>query len=548
MHPKFAIPILAAVALAGQPPPTFEIRGVVVDAGTNQTVAGARIALSVQTPGPVKFNGAWQPDDSRQCATDERGAFTLTLDKPGAYRVEAKKEGYRPPGARGPREFAEAALTPGEPAADVKLFLATPGRLTGTVVDEETGKPIANLRLKAVQGRFRSAWFPETATARTGPDGGFVLSGLSPGDYAVVVGRQTEQRRRIRTTFTEKDAAAVDLDFETTWWPGGRGPDVVQPSSLPSGATLNVGVLGVKKGPYYRVHVRVPASNCQPGDTMRVGESLVIPGGISHLPLGQAPCGKDFLITGYPPGNYRLSLTIDNRTAENRGTASVPFVVVDENLQIDAPLHLGVTVDGVCVPVAGAKAPDFSKLRVMLYAVDSQGSPDQMLNVPIDDEGKFRLEHVRPLAHWVSLTGLVPPHYVKEMRYNGISLTGNLAPLDVAAPANSLTIVMDDQAGAIVGTVVADDRPVTQAFVLASKWPLTAFSPTMVGWGRARADDTGSFQMTGLAPGEYRVVAVRSVTQGTTIASIEQALAAGTKVEIGPSEVRNLRLNLAELR
>ena len=96
---------------------------MVLDAGTNQPLADAQISLSVRTPAPVRINGGWEADDSRKLKTDYRGAFTLSFDKPGEYRVEAHKDGYVSPGTSGPPEFAEVALTAEKPTADVKLFL-----------------------------------------------------------------------------------------------------------------------------------------------------------------------------------------------------------------------------------------------------------------------------------------------------------------------------------------------------------------------------------------------------------------------------------------
>jgi Carboxypeptidase regulatory-like domain len=553
MNPKRVMPILAVIALAAAqqtvpPPPSPEIRGVVLDSGTNQPVADAQISLSVQTPGPVKINGGWKADDSRQLKTDYRGAFTLSFDRPGTYRVEAKKDGYLAPGTSGPPEFAEVTLTADKPTADVKLFLATTGRLTGTVVDEGTRKPIANLRLSAVQVRKSSSfWFPGAPPARTDADGKFVLSGLKPGDYAVEIGRQTDEEQRVLTKFTDKDAAAVDLDYEHSYWPGGHGQEAVQPLTVVSGGTLHVGVLPVKKGPYYRVRVRIPVSNCNGNGTMHISESLVTSLGAAMHPLAQAPCGKDMLVSGFSPGNYRLLLSIDDRTRENRGTASVAFSIINENLEITAPLTPGVTVDGAFVPAEGAKPPDFAKLKISLNSVDHVGFPDEPMNVPADAEGKVRLEYVRPLGHRVFLSGLGPGSYVKEMRYNGIPLSGDIVPLDIAASAHSLIIVIDDKPGTILGAVTSGDKPVPHAFVIARKWPPNG-AQNMSDWARSRGDDTGNFQMTGLAPGEYRIIALRSVMPDMTFAMLEQALAAGKKVEIGPGGLQNMKLELTEFR
>jgi hypothetical protein len=280
---------------------------------------------------------------------------------------------------------------------------------------------------------------------------------------------------------------------------------------------------------------------------MHISESLVTSLGATMHPLAQAPCGKDLLVSGFSPGNYRLLLGIDDRTRENRGTASVAFSIIKENLEITAPLTPGVTVDAAFVPAEGAKPPDFAKLKISLNSVDHVGFPADPMNVPADADGKVRLEYVRALGHRVFLSGLGPGSYVKEMRYNGIPVSGDIVPLDIAASTHSLVIVIDDKPGAILGAVTSRDKPVPQAFVIARKWPPNG-GQNMFDWARARGDDNGNFQMTGLGPGEYRIIALRSMTPDITFATVEQALAAGKKVEIGHGGFQNMKLELTEFR
>jgi hypothetical protein len=253
------------------------------------------------------------------------------------------------------------------------------------------------------------------------------------------------------------------------------------------------------------------------------------------------------LISGFSPGDYRLLLSTDDRARENRGTASIPFSIAKENLEITASLIPGVTVDGTYVPAKGAKPPDFTKLKISLHSVDGVGFLDEPGGVPADAEGRFRLEYVRPLGHRVFLSGLGPGSYVKEMRYNDIPLSGDILPLNIATPTHSLTIVIDDKPGTILGTVASSDKPVPQAFVVARKWPPQG-DQNMSDWAHARGDDRGNFQMTGLAPGEYRIIALRSLTADMTFPWMEQALAAGKKVEIVPSGFQNVRLEVTEFR
>ena len=84
--------------------------------------------------------------------------------------------------------------------------------------------------------------------------------------------------------------------------------------------------------------------------------------------------------------------------------------------------------------------------------------------------------------------------------------------------------------------------------MIVREWPIKKAVLTS-GWNRARSDEAGNFQIGGVAPGEYRVIALRGVSPGNTSnASLERALAAGMKVEVGENEVGHVRLELTELQ
>ncbi len=322
------------------------------------------------------------------------------------------------------------------------------------------------------------------------------------------------------------------------------------PITIASGATIHIGTLRARKVPYYRLRVRIPIANCEPGDVMRISEVVVDPEGGSLFtpPLAKTRCGKDVLVTGYAPGTYRLLLEIEGRTRENRGTASIPFAVTDRSTEIIAPIGPGVTVDGVIVAAEGSKRPDFSKISIHLRPVDHTGSLDAEIPTP-DSDAKFRVSYVRPIGHTVVVAGLGTTHYVKEIRYNGGLLSKGVVPLDGPAMAHALTIVVDDKVAAITGSVATGDGPVTRAAVIAVKWPWESWE-SISRPGRAQTDSTGRFQITGLAPGEYRVIAIRSIEdlKGMTFATMQRVMAAGMKVELNPSDSQNVALEPSDLK
>jgi Carboxypeptidase regulatory-like domain len=529
------------------PPPQPEIRGVVLEPGTNQPVVDAEISLSVQAPGPVKINGGWKADPSRKSRTDFSGAFRLPLDKPGPYRVEATKPGYFAPAAGGPN-YREVTLTAESPVAEVKMYLAQPGRITGLVVDEETGKPIAKLYLRAARMNARLGGFePGGTPATTDSDGQFAVTGLGPGEYAMEIHPQAAQDKRVLTQ-TPKDSPTAEPDYEHTYWPGGHGEDAALPVTIGSGVTVHIGKLPVRKVPYYRVHLRIPVSNCEAGDTLLVGESFQ--GGRSRWQhsLASVPCGKDLYVTGFSPGTYGLMLSNGGGPPENLATAFIPFSIVDRNLELTAPLARGVAMDGVFVAEDGTKLPDLANTKISLRATDQfLASMGAGMPVSPTPDGKFRLEGVRPVDQIVLVYGLGTGNYVKEIRYNGAAASEDIVALESGARAHKLTIVVDDKPGTITGAVMSGGGPVSRPFVLAKKWPPQAVQ-TPSGMAGTRGDEAGQFRIGGLVPGEYHVIALRSVDQATNQAAADRALAAAKKIEVGPGNVLNVTLEVTELR
>jgi hypothetical protein len=362
----------------------------------------------------------------------------------------------------------------------------------------------------------------------------------------VEIGPQTEADKRVLTKFSEQDVKTVEWDYEHTYWPGGHGQEAALPMTVASGATVDIGQIRVKKVPYYRVHARIPVSNCGDGDTMQVDES-VLPSqtSVRIQNLARVSCGEDVLVTGFSPGGYRLMLSIDGRTSGSLGTASVPFSISDGNIEVMAPLTLGVTLEGAVVAAEGAKPPDFAKVKISLHAVDQVAFGDEAMPAVPGADGKFRIADVRLVGHRVRISGLGTANYVKEIRYNGIPLGGESVMLDQAALGHTLTIVVDDKPGTLTGTVVSGDKPISRPFIIVRKWPLAddILISELTG---SRGDDAGKFQVGGLAPGEYRVIALRFVDQNVSGATVARALAAGKKIEIGRGGIQSVTLEPAD--
>jgi hypothetical protein len=544
-----AVALCAYPQAGGSPAPSPEIRGMVVELGTNLAVPGAEVRLAVKGSGPI--NGGWEPQASRTVKTDFSGAFTIQLDKFGEYRVDAKAEGYQGRGVGSSGNIRPVTLTADDPVGQVTLFLYRPGGLSGRVVDEETGKPIANLGVIASQLRYFAGLRLEGGPrGTTGADGSFLVSNLETGDYAADIGFQTEDNKRVMTEFTEKDLETVDQDFDHTYWPGGHGIEAAVPLTIASGLTEDVGVIRVRRVPYYRVHVRViPASKCEAEETMSVSKQIWKEDSRTHTwPLATVPCGKDLLVTGFLPGSYRLVFARRSVTPSGREMASIPFVITDKNIEITAALDPGIVIDGSFVVAEGAKLPDLANARVNLTFPDASGSAGRPPVEPSAD-GKFRMPGVPAFPARVAVWGVKAGYYVKEIRYNGTA-AGHMIPLEKSSLTHSLTIILDDKPAAVSGAVMNGDKPVSNPLVVLKKWPPPDGLVFNIGTLMATGDNKGKFQFSDLPPGEYRMVALRSMDEYIDRPPdvLERAMAAASKIELGPRASQNVTLEITKLR
>jgi hypothetical protein len=534
-------PSLAASRILG------EIRGVVVEPGPAATpVAEAEVTLD--------YYGLQQPrlmpapvQKSFTASTSPTGSFVFRVEEPGFFGVRCVKVGYRAAGTSpAAPSNANITLTVSVPSRDVKLFLARPAVVTGTIVDAGSGEPLPEVKIAGgpvmyMNGRriFMGAF------AASGPDGRFKLTS-SPGDYAIQVNPQAANKDRVLRSFGEKDFEKVDVDYEHTFWPGGLGEDAAMPIPVASGGVLDLGRIRVRRVPYYRVRLRIPKETCRPDELIALNETTRGPQFDTRTTTlaSDIPCGSDLLILGFKPGTYRLSLS--TRPAP-RSIASVPITIVDRNVEGVASLSRGFSVDGRIVLDEGAAKVDFAAIDIRIDPVWTMRTDPN--GATPGDTGEFRIDNLVESEHRVMIAGVPPTHYVKDVKFNGALLPHRIFSLDAAGMARSVAITLDDKPAALSGTIKEGDRPVSGAVVLLAMWPLPGNQVFMPA-ARTTADEQGRFHMGGLAPGDYRVVAVRTASEEHERLphALERALAGASRIELVRRESRSITLEPVTLR
>jgi large repetitive protein len=177
---------LSASQSPTQTPATGAITGVLTDAISGQPIGGAIVRLEERRSS--QGARAW----SHQQVTTPKGRFAF-VDVPPAeiYVLTSTKPGYLEGGhmRSDPRlSSVPVSLKEGQWLRDVRLTMARPGSISGTVLDERGEAVVgAHVRVLAqVMVAGRAQWLTGVA-AQTDDRGAYRLAGLGPGSYVVSV-------------------------------------------------------------------------------------------------------------------------------------------------------------------------------------------------------------------------------------------------------------------------------------------------------------------------------------------------------------------------
>jgi hypothetical protein len=493
----------------------FEIRGTVVEGALG--IGGVTVTLYEfgHTPAEATTRTVFATT-----FTDSQGAFVLHPLRAGNYYVEVNKQGYFADSYNGatadPVDSTGDALSidADRPLQERKFSLMRLGELRGRVVDED-GNPVGNTRVGIHPGRFNPVVTDE--------DGYFIAANLRPGDYSVSVMPRSPQ---IRPQFSEEDLKLVDEDLQVSNWPS-------VPVPVRSGASVSLGNIPLRKTAYYRAHLTVQVSDCTEGEEWMFSTTI---GGFGP----SVPCGKEFMVQNLAPGSYSFTLATSGRTGERRW-GSADAEVKDRNIPVVIAMSGGTDISARLLPAKGVTLPP-GNITIAVSQVPRTFLGNQ--TTAKQPDGQFIIRALPAVHHQLSVNGLTKDFYVKEIPYNGLILSdGIFTPIPGAQ--GQLDILIDDHAGTIRGSLDGYDKAAARVMVVAVKWPLPAEIPSTqallnTAAGTA-ADDQGRFQIGGLVPGEYRVLATTagdlSMVQPDTVSRAEKVI-----VERGGSQTISVKI------
>ena len=465
----------------------------------------------------------------RATAADDEGKYEFTELPPESYRLSAGKPGYLVLEYGQEHAFERGkmiVLGEGQTLENMDIRLPASGSISGRIVDEN-GDPVeaVTVRLKQLQFVANRRQLMDVAAAggrATDDTGHYRIFGVPPGQY-VVVASTTERlpapvnQNGGNVNNLPPERAAADLPgYAATYYPGTFAVTEAQPVTVALSQDVSSIDFALAPAPTAQISGTVSDSRGLPM-TVLLNRSQRS-GGFAGPPVrGIAKADGGFRFDNLPPGEYALQTTGPRRDSAIRARFRVRV------RHGRRPEHLGRAPPGF------ARIDDLRTRRLRRLAADARPPAVQLGAWPTDfDSGPMvsgDSARTRPAPDGrFMLGGLHGPRRLrllqapsswslKAVRVNGIDVTDQVLMFGTRQESSSdVEVVLTNRGPSISGSAVdSEGRRVLD-------YSVVAFAPDPQRWyygsrfmGYARPKHDGTFTLSGLAAGEYDLVAVDSL-------------------------------------
>jgi len=220
----------------------------------------------------------------------------------------------------------------------------------------------------------------------------------------------------------------------------------------------------------------------------------VLPSGSLNVILANGDGAFEF--ENILPGTYILQASSDSRTSTpdmKRLFGRRILTVGNEDVE-DVLIQLGEPAQITGKVTVEGRITWISPVHVLLIPVDGAHNT---FSIPVRSDGAFQLSGIVPDVYRVKVAGLPENAYLKSVRFSG---QGATSLLDLTAGGGQIEILVSSEAAEVIG-VVRNGKGQAALGALVQIWNDENIVRSVT------ASQDGSFQILGLAPGEYSLLA-----------------------------------------
>lgn len=445
--------------------------------------------------------------------TTENGHFILSVPSAGSWRLTASAAGYVTQAYDAHGGFSSSVvLTDAAPSYDLIFRLPPQGRISGTVLDE-AGEGVRNgtielsMQPQAIPGQAHPVSTMRRMTT-TDDRGVYEFSGLQPGDYSLRVRARPWYATGRSSSGGGQQAAISEPDLDVTypplWFPGVSEESEAQVLHMKPGDQQQA---DMQLTPLPAAHLQLLLSSADAGRGR---------GGIGAFPIVEridGGMGQGFQQTtttqtatgqldigGLSPGTYRISIPGGGGQGALVRVSGGTAQTVDLREPDGGGSHVSIVFDGDTED-RGSSVELVDATTGQRYGGAGPGSPFRGQRGPSQQQD--RAIRVPPGRYEIVLHSR--ESYLIGIAAHGAAVAGRFVTLD----EGEVTLTLHLASGQLTVTGVASmaHKPCAGAMVMlvpASLDDAGSFATV----GRDQSNTDGSFEITGVVPGNYILMAV----------------------------------------
>jgi hypothetical protein len=510
-------------------PSVHTLSGVVVNSVTSEPV---RRALVEVVAGPL--TGGSQ----LSVLTDSEGRFEFPALPASEVVVMVHKPGYFNDLELHPEQFQPKIVPLGADTRSLVLKLLPESMIFGHVATLK-GEPIEDSPVRILQVQIadgRKHW-EVRGQATTDEDGQFRVANLVPGQYLLVTGPSLPSARfsfaRLRS--------AREEGFGTMFYPGVPELDAATPIAISAGQQVQAD-FALKAEPIFRVSGFVTGLAAGTGAGLQFMSTA---GEVTPVPVNlNVETGK--FEAKVPGGVYVLQLRASDSSG-NVAAAALPLVVSSDvegvSIALGSSITLPVNVElrPTAAPAEPASANSLVRgeplWSVRLISTETRIVAQEFQSDRNDKAAGLAVHNLAPGRYSVEIFP-GPQWYVRSASSGTTDLLREDLVISPGRRPDPLEVVLRDDSAGVRGMIRVDGQPGAGTALLFPEQMSPAHAQVAVTAAGAE------FMFTGLAPGDYRVLAFDSI-DGLEFRNPEvmsSYLSKAAQVTLQPNELANVNV------